>query len=205
MEPRSKRVYLPSLLDRIADARAERRAREALRQQLQELDRALAAAGDDETLRGRLRRQRAEALDQWERLGGLTQAWEDIRECVRRDLEWLFNAHAYAPPQDLEAFPQVRRSVLNYGMPDLTGMTATSLDVRDLERRIEAAVASFEPRILRRTLKVHLDAEASDLDRNTLVLEIEGLLWAEPTPMHLRLRTQLDIEEDIANVIEFQA
>ncbi len=205
MATREQKAYLPSLLDRISDARAQQRAREAAHRRVREaraaLDAASPSAGDRAALMARYR----DALAGLERTEQLTRTWDDIRECVRRDLEWLFNAHAYAPAEALDAFPRCRGSVLNYGIPDLTGTSASGLDVRALERRIHEAIRTYEPRILSRSLRVRLDAEASDMDHNSLVLEIEGLLWAEPTPIHLRLKTKLDLEEDLARVIEFQA
>ena len=57
-----------------------------------------------------------------------------LRECVRRDLTWLLNTTNLAALEDLDEHPQVARSVLNYGMPDLAGHIASSVDVRALER-----------------------------------------------------------------------
>jgi len=197
--------YLPSLLDRLADSRSERDRLERLQARLVELDRELQKLGDDaQTERAELEKQRREALVQLELLSSLTRTWDDIRECIRRDLEWLFNAHGFSPVETLESRPHCRRSVINYGLPDLTGRTAASIDPRELERRLEETIAAFEPRILRHTLKVRLDVDASDLDHNSLILEIQGQLWTEPAPLHLRLKSRLDLEDDVASVIEFQ-
>src|SRR4029077_6169820 len=62
-----------------------------------------------------------------------------LRECVRRDLSWLLNTTNLAALQDLDAHPEVQRSVVNYGMPDLAGRTAGSVDVRALERLLGKA------------------------------------------------------------------
>ena len=201
----AKQVFLPSLLDRLADDRSERTRLERLQKQLLELDRQLQNLPDEAAEeRTRLERRRREALAHLERLGSLTRTWDDIRECVRRDLEWLFNAHGFAPVEHLASRLHCRHSVINYGIPDLTGRTAASIEARELERQLEEAIATFEPRILSHTLRVRLDVDASDLDHNTLILEIEGRLWTEPTPLYLRLKSQLDLEDDVASVIEFQ-
>ncbi len=205
MSSAAKQVYLPSLLDRLADDRSERTRLERLQKQLLELDRQLQNLPDEATEeRTRLEHRRREALSHLERLGSLTRTWDDIRECVRRDLEWLFNAHGFAPAEHLASRPHCHHSVINYGIPDLTGRTAASIEARELERQLEEAIAAFEPRILSHTLRVRLDVDASDLDHNTLILEIEGQLWTEPTPLYLRLKSQLDLEDDVASVIEFQ-
>jgi len=53
-----------------------------------------------------------------------------LRECVRRDLTWLLNTTHLAALEDLDAHPEVARSVLNYGMPDLAGRTVSSVPAR---------------------------------------------------------------------------
>src|SRR5512139_3777543 len=81
---------------------------------------------------------------------------QKLREVVRRDLGWLFNAINLASVEDLTAYPQVARSVLNYGLPDLTGHTASGMDALQLERMLRQAVRDFEPRILPASIRVKL-------------------------------------------------
>ena len=48
-----------------------------------------------------------------------------IREGVIRDLAWLLNTANLECVEDLDGYPEVAKSVLNYGIPDLTGKSAT--------------------------------------------------------------------------------
>src|ERR687890_741919 len=57
-----------------------------------------------------------------------------LRQAVLRDLAWLFNTTRMDADVDLSNAPQVRKSVLNYGMPPLSGRTTSSLDATDLAR-----------------------------------------------------------------------
>src|SRR6266581_8174395 len=68
-----------------------------------------------------------------------------LRDSVRRDLTWLFNSVNLAATVDLDDYPQVQRSTLNYGLPDLAGHTASSIDKAALERRLRQAIWEFEP------------------------------------------------------------
>ena len=68
----------------------------------------------------------------------------ELRSSVLRDLNWLFNAVRSLRPEEVEANPQVRNSVLNYGLPALSGVTASSLDFVQLERALRQAVIDFE-------------------------------------------------------------
>ena len=117
-----------------------------------------------------------------------------LRQAVLRDLAWLLNTGYLETTEDLEAYPQVRDSVLNYGMPDISGMSAASADTEALERSVRDAIVNFEPRISPDSLRVKIARDESTMGRNAMVFSIEGQLWAEPTPMMLYLKTEVDLE-----------
>lgn len=125
-----------------------------------------------------------------------------LRESVKRDLGWLLNSVHLEASEDLADVPLVARSTLNYGIPDLAGRTASSADLREMERALRQAIWDFEPRILRDTLTVRAGKTAEDASHNVLAFEIEGELWAEPVPLHLLLRTEFDLEAGNARVVE---
>lgn len=118
-----------------------------------------------------------------------------MRQSVLRDLAWLFNATRLEAVADLAKVPQVRRSVLNFGLPALSGRTASSLDVTDLARAVREAILTFEPRILPATLQIRTLLEGGDLDHHNVIgVEIQGHLWAQPVPLELLVRTEIDLE-----------
>ncbi len=122
-----------------------------------------------------------------------------LRQAVLRDLGWLLNTGHLETTEDLEHYPQVRDSVLNYGMPDIAGLTVSGTDTNALERSVAEAVRKFEPRILPATLRVSIERDVTAMGRNSMVFTIEGQLWAEPTPTMLYLKTEVDLETgDIA-------
>lgn len=117
-----------------------------------------------------------------------------LRQAVLRDLSGLFNA--VQPLPRLSAMhPAVAGSVLNFGMPPLSGQLASKLDVGVLERAIHEAIVRFEPRILTDTLQVRALEATTVLDtHNVIEFEIRGHLWSQPVPLEILLRTQLDLE-----------
>ena len=117
-----------------------------------------------------------------------------LREAVLRDLEWLLNTGHFETVVDLEDFPYVRSSVLNYGIPDLSGMTALSMSAETLEKQVRESIVNFEPRISPTSLKVRVAIAGDKMNRNSMTLEIEGELWAEPAPINLYLKTEVDLE-----------
>jgi type VI secretion system protein ImpF len=118
-----------------------------------------------------------------------------LRNAVLRDLAWLFNTTRFEAEVDLSQAPYVQRSVLNFGLPPLSGKTAASLEVIDLERAIRQAILDFEPRILASTLQVRALVELNELDHHNVIgIEIHGQLWAQPVPLDLLIRTEIDLE-----------
>lgn len=117
---------------------------------------------------------------------------QKYRKGVLRDLGWLFNSSAYlslegAESFNLKDFPEAYRSVINYGVRQLCGLTAPNMD--KLQEELVAAMQVFEPRITSHSLIVRADVE-----RNLVTLDIEGDLWAHPLPDHLHVRTEVDVE-----------
>ena len=125
-----------------------------------------------------------------------------LRQCVLRDLGWLFNASNLAAFDDDDSDSYARHSVINYGLFDLAGVTAKSLDTTYLEQMLRQVIWDFEPRILRHTVKVRAVLDESRFSHNALSFEIEGQLWAQPTPLQLYLKTELDLESGDVTVEE---
>jgi type VI secretion system protein ImpF len=126
-----------------------------------------------------------------------------FREAVLRDLAWLLNAKAHPPGDGLGEFPLVERSVLNFGMPDLSGSTASSTPATGIVQIVRRAIEAFEPRIIRNTLSVRfVDAANSSAGGsgsatrgiNTIALEIRAQVWALPLPESLYVKTEVDLE-----------
>jgi type VI secretion system protein ImpF len=135
--------------------------------------------------------------------GGQSLTLSELRRSVLRDLNWLFNSSQSLKAQEAESWPQVRNSVVNYGLPPLSGLCASGLDLVQLERTLRTAIIDFEPRILPDSVSVKALLERESLDHHNVVsLHIEGLLWAQPVPIELLLRTQLNLESGQSSVEE---
>ena len=110
---------------------------------------------------------------------GQHQLLKQLRESVRRDLESLLNTR-YSIISPSEQHPELEKSLLNYGLPDLA--TVNILDSRrrdEFTRTLEKTLMDFEPRF--KTVKVSYLDNSDKLDR-TLHFRIDAEIFAEPLP-----------------------
>lgn len=102
----------------------------------------------------------------------------ELKQSVRRDLEWLLNTRISAIdiPENLE---EVNKSLAVYGLPDLIGLDVENPNEHArLIKAIENALNVFDPRFM--NPKITLEP-VSTLDR-VLKFRIEATLDIEPTP-----------------------
>ena len=121
---------------------------------------------------------------------------------MRRELSLLLNATRLDSLVNLDNYPEVADSTLNYGIPDLAGRTASSIDRAMLTRTIREAIATFEPRLVRASLKVDLVVMNGRHDGNAVRIDIEADMWADPLPLRIRWRADLNLEDGEAQLSE---
>jgi len=100
-----------------------------------------------------------------------------LKQSVARDLEALLNTRREALEEIPPDFVEVNRSLLTYGLPDLTSFSLTAVHDQNRVRRVlEQAVNAAEPRLQR--VRVTLDAPREN--ERALHFRIEALLRVEP-------------------------
>lgn len=126
----------------------------------------------------------------------------NLRDSVLRDLNWLFNA-IQPDESELAQFPHVRRSVINFGIPALSGRPASALNLDDVEQMLRQSILDFEPRLIGDTVRVKAEAgKDADSRHNLVAFRIEAQLWAQPYPIDLLLRTEVNMESGESRVVE---
>lgn len=113
----------------------------------------------------------------------------ELKYSVSRDLENLLNTRQRWGEWP-EEFDELRLSLVNYGIPDFTGVNMSVPSERErLRGIIERAIVQYEPRF--KTVRVQLLENADAFDR-TLRFRIEGTLHAEPAPEPVVFDSQLE-------------
>ena len=115
-----------------------------------------------------------------------------LRESVLRDLAWLLSTSSYDTDRSLTAWPEVERSVFNFGLPSMAGLGIAGFDAAAAAARLQKAIETFEPRLSH--VHVTSETESGSMDLNALVFRVDAELWGQPTPQRMLLRTQIDVE-----------
>jgi type VI secretion system protein ImpF len=117
------------------------------------------------------------------------QVLRQLKQSVGRDLENLLNTRQRwgewpAPLEELE------RSLVNYGIPDFTGVNMSLPSERErLRATIERVIQAFEPRF--KTVRVKLQDNSEAFDRS-LRFRIDGVLQVDPAPEPVIFDSQLE-------------
>jgi type VI secretion system protein ImpF len=123
-----------------------------------------------------------------------------LRTSIMRDIAWLFNTPGPVDRDGIMEFPEAANSVINYGVPDLTGTTGSSVKAGDLERGFLKALQTFEPRLSRRGLTVEIREETEG--PNSISLRISGEVIANQLTERMYIKTEIDLETGQIDVKE---
>lgn len=115
-----------------------------------------------------------------------------LREIIRRDLSWLLNTSDMGSMLDTGAYPHTARSVLNYGLPEVAGGYSTADGIKRIQKTIRTTIERFEPRINPGTLEV-VQRSSGSRGGATILFDIVADMWAEPMPLELYLRSEIDV------------
>jgi type VI secretion system protein ImpF len=116
-----------------------------------------------------------------------------LRREVTADLLDLFNTTNLDAAEDLSQAPEVRRSILNFGFPDLAWRTIDENALVEIAREIEIALADFEPRLARDSIKAKRDNSivAEELRLRFLV---KADLRAQPVSVPVEFIAEVELD-----------
>jgi type VI secretion system protein ImpF len=120
-----------------------------------------------------------------------------LRREVARDLDSLMNTIAMESSEDLQPFEHVRKSVLNFGLPDITHRSIDELSVGNIGDEIKSALVNYEPRLIPQTIRV---SKSSELDEAELKVRfvVRADLLCEP--LNVPVEFIADLELDSGNI-----
>jgi type VI secretion system protein ImpF len=115
-----------------------------------------------------------------------------LRREVARDLDALLNTIAIESTTDLADAPYARKSILNFGLPDIASLTIDTKEIRKIPELIRAAVVEYEPRLAAASLQIE-----RDLSVDSAELRVRYLVRADLTCYPVQVPVEF-----IADVVE---
>jgi len=121
-----------------------------------------------------------------------------LRREVARDLNALMNTIAMESTQNLQSFEHVRKSILNFGFPDIAHRSIDELSLDDVKYEIATVLTSYEPRLVRDTVQVTRDTTVDVAD-----LKVRFIVRADLScePLNVPIEFVADVEIDTGKIM----
>ena len=119
-----------------------------------------------------------------------------LRATVMRELNWILNTTSLDSVVDLDPYPEVSTSVLNYGVRDLAGKTLSARVIQQRAKHMRDCIKAFEPRMDPSRLDVESVREVER--ENAVTYRIRGDVTTAVQAMPVEFKT--DVELDTAAV-----
>jgi len=124
----------------------------------------------------------------------------EVFESVTRDLEWLLNTKRWFAEGRTEELPHVSRSILAFGLPDLSTYSwRNQRDARTIARLLEETICTFEPRLRPNSVKV-VPFESSDPEEFRLRFRVDAVLHVEPIRAPVSFDTDVEFDSSCVTV-----
>lgn len=115
-----------------------------------------------------------------------------LKRDLGTDLGSLVDTINLAASVDLAALPYVARSVLNFGLPDLSAVTVSSEQIDVVGSNLRAALLGHEPRLNAKTLSVERNED--DVDPNQRIrFKVYAELISRPLDIPVEFVAEVDV------------
>lgn len=121
-----------------------------------------------------------------------------LRLAVKRDLEWLLNS-TRMPIEVPESCGEIENSVLFYGLPDISSISTHFSSQLALQRSLEKAIETFEPRLTRARVTSRGKFRATT---QSVTFHVEAILLMDPVPERFSFDTVLELSKGAYTVKE---
>lgn len=116
-----------------------------------------------------------------------------LRREVARDLESLMNTIALESSENLSAFQYVRKSVLNFGFPDIAHRSIDEHSLGDVKDELKTVLMHFEPRLLPSSIKVLHDTSV-DAAALKVRFTVNAELCCDPVNVPVEFVAEVEID-----------
>jgi type VI secretion system protein ImpF len=108
------------------------------------------------------------------------------------DLVQLANTINLDAALELEDYQYVRKSVLNYGVVDLSNKTSEDVKYSQLPKQLAEALLNCEPRFIPETLEITMNEEFDDVNQK-LTFDIYAEMACKPVDIPMEFSAEIDV------------
>lgn len=122
-----------------------------------------------------------------------------LKSDVYKNIEMILNSKSHPSEEELERWPEIQDSVINFGLQDYCGLTNTPDNREKLRDHILFQLKTFEPRLDPETLDIEF-VEATDGTKSTMTYQIHGMIKAGEFAEEIVFKSILDLETGVSSV-----
>lgn len=120
-------------------------------------------------------------------------AGEDtLRRHLMDDMANLLGTINLETVQELAEFPYVQKSILNYGILEISRLTVDSISSPALLRDLKTALLRHEPRLIDETVAIKLRHEHTDAGQR-VSFDVSAEMTAKPVDVPLEFVAEIDV------------
>ena len=116
-----------------------------------------------------------------------------LRRDLAEDLTRLLNTVNLTSAQDLSEFSYVARSILNYGLIDITAYSIEEAAVDDITAELRQSLKDFEPRLIPASIEVRRD-NTVDSAAHQIRFSVNAEMHATPVDIPVEFVAELELE-----------
>jgi len=117
----------------------------------------------------------------------------ELRKIVIADVGALLNTVNFDSAQDLSETPEVIKSVLNFGFPDLARLSIDENAVLRVAQELEQALREFEPRLVRGSIAARRDDTVSPDELRVRFL-VSAALRMHPVDVPVQFVAEVELD-----------
>ena len=122
-----------------------------------------------------------------------------LRREVANDLESLMNTVALESAEDLRDFAHVRKSILNFGLPDLVHRSVDDAGVDDVKNEIETVLMHYEPRLAPGSIHAARDRSVDPTELKIRFI-VRAELRCDPVDVPVEFIADLDVDGNVIQI-----
>jgi type VI secretion system protein ImpF len=118
----------------------------------------------------------------------------NIEEAIVRDLNWLLTTSSLEMSRDLSRWPQIRKSVLNYGINVASGPMIGNPDILAIERSIKKSIEAFEPRLRPDSLRVEAALDPNISNHRQMLIRVTAQYIHQGQCLPIAFQAAIELE-----------